>query len=194
MQAKKILIIMAHPDDNSFCRSVAEAYRDGAAAAGHEVDLLSLNQLQFNPILQYGYKQRTPWEPDLEMAWERIQWCDHMVWVYPTWWGVMPALMKGFIDRVFLPGKAFQYRKDSVLWDKLLKGRSARLITTMDSPAWYNALVYRAAGHHAMKQATLAFCGVKPVRITTISEVRWKKAAQLGKWLEKIRRIGSKGI
>lgn len=191
---KKVLIIQAHPDENSFNNALALAYEQGAKASGHDTALLHLGKMEFSPVLKFAYKQRTPWEPDLEAAWEKILWSDHIVWVYPTWWGTMPALMKGFIDRLFLPGKAFQYRKDSIFWDKLLKGRSARLITTMDSPIWYNSLMYGSAGHKAMKKATLEFCGVKPVKITTIGKLRWQTEKQRTAFLEKVKRLGLKAV
>ena len=190
---KKIVLIQGNPDADSYCQALALAYRQGAEDAGHEVTVLTLHDLQFDPVLRHGYKQRTPWEPDLEMAWEKIRECQHMVWIYPTWWGTLPALLKGFIDRLFLPGKSFQYRQGSVLWDKLLRGKTARLITTMDSPAWYNWLMYRSAGHHAMKNATLEFCGVKPVKITTIANLRRLKKEQRERWLNKVAAFGHRG-
>lgn len=166
---------------------------DAASGAGHAVRILRLGELAFNPDLHFGYNQRVTWEPDIEAAWEDIQWCDHMVWVYPTWWGTMPGLMKGFIDRVFLPGKAFKYREKSPLWDKLLKGRSGRIITTMDSPLWYNWLIYRNAGHHAMKRATLEFCGIRPVRITAFGKIRWQSDTGRAKMLCKVAALGRGG-
>lgn len=190
--SKKILIIQGNPDVNSFSEGLARAYKAGAEKAGHTVTLITLGELEFSPVLQYGYKQRTSWEPALETAWEAINGCDHMVWVYPTWWGTMPALVKGFIDRMFLPGKTFQYRKGSIMWDKLLKGKTGRLITTMDSPVWYNQLVYRSSGHRAMKTATLEFCGVKPVKVTTIGRLRWLTEEQRAKWLQKAAALGQK--
>jgi len=70
--------------------------------------ILIINELDFNPNLQFGYRKRTELEPDLLKAQELIKWADHLVWIYPVWWGSIPAIMKGFIDRVFLPGFAFQ--------------------------------------------------------------------------------------
>jgi putative NADPH-quinone reductase len=76
-------------------------------------------------------------EPDLLAAWEKILWAEHLVWIYPIWWGSMPAILKGFIDRLFLLGFAFKKKENSVWWDKLLTGKSARIITTLDQPKWY---------------------------------------------------------
>lgn len=193
MNKQQILVILGHPDAESFCGALADAYVRGASAAGHTVRILRLGDLEFQPDLHHGYRLRTPWEPCLEAAWSDIQWADHMVWVYPTWWGTFPALMKGFIDRVFLPGKAFKYRENSPLWDKLLKGKTARLITTMDSPLWYNWLIYSNAGHKAMKRATLEFCGVKPVKVTAFGKLRWQKEDARSRMIHKAEKLGRSG-
>jgi putative NADPH-quinone reductase len=83
-----------------------------------------------------------------------ITWAEHLTLVYPIWWGGIPALLKGFFDRVFLPGFAFKYRKGSPFPDKLLKGRTAHLLVTMDTPPWYYRWVYRMPGLHQMRKTT----------------------------------------
>ncbi|MBR8537296.1 NAD(P)H-dependent oxidoreductase [Carboxylicivirga sediminis] len=187
---KKILIINGHPDKESLCTELARYYQSGAQEAGAQCQLINLGELEFSPVLKYGYRKRTTLEPDLEMAWKGIQEADHLVFVYPTWWGTQPALLKGFIDRVFLPGFAFQYRENSLLWDKLLKGKSARLIVTMDTPGWYYRWVYQRPGHNAMRKCVLNFCGVKPVKITSFRPVKASSEQTRLKWLEKVRRLG----
>ena len=126
-------------------------------------------------------------------AQELIQWANHLVWLYPVWWGGLPALLKGFLDRVFLPGFAFKKRENSVWWDKLLTGKSARIISTLDQPPWYYWLIYRAPSHRAMKQCTLEFCGITPVRITSIGPLRLSKPATREKWLKQAGRLGAQG-
>jgi putative NADPH-quinone reductase len=76
------------------------------------------------------------------MSQEAIKWSEHIVWVFPTWWLGIPALMKGFIDRAFVPGFGFKYKKDSIFWNKLLKGKSSSLIITMDAPYIFNLFRY----------------------------------------------------
>jgi putative NADPH-quinone reductase len=98
-------------------------------------------------------------EPDLLNAWETIQWADHLVWIHPVWWGGLPALMKGFIDRLFLPGLAYKYRENSLWWDKLLKGKTAHIITTIDQPGWYYRLVWKTKRQSAKKSPIDLFCG-----------------------------------
>ena len=114
----------------------------------------------------------------------------HLVFVYPTWWGTYPALLKGFIDRVFLPGYAFKYHKDDPFWDKLLKGKTARLIVTMDSPKWYNFFVYKNAGHNSMRKAVLEFCGIKPVKITSFAPIKTSDIIKRKQWLEEVEMLG----
>jgi len=183
---KKVLIINAHPDKESYCASLAKAYKKGADAAGADCKLIHLTDLDFNPILKYGYNKRTELEPDLLSVQQDIKDATHLVFIYPTWWGTYPALLKGFFDRVFLPGFAFKYREGSPFWDKLLKGKSARIITTMDAPKWYYYLAYCSPGHHSMKKAILGFCGVSPVRVTTIASVKYSNTETRSQWLHKV--------
>lgn len=170
--AKKILVINAHPDAESLNAGLARTYATEAAAAGADVKTLVLRELRFNPNLAFGYRQRSEWEPDLHAAWDLILWADHLVWVHPVWWGGLPALFKGFLDRVFLPGKAFKYRENSVWWDKLLTGKTARIICTLDQPYLYYRFINRRPGIWQLKKMTLEFCGISPVRVTAFGPIR----------------------
>ena len=187
---KNILLINGHPDKESFNHGIAAAYKKGAIAAGATLQEIKIAELEFNPNLQFGYRKRIELEPDLLKAQEQIKWADHLVWVYPVWWGSVPAIMKGFIDRVFLPGFAFKKRENSVWWDKFLTGKTARLICTLDQPAWYYKWVYGSPSHKAMKHLTMQFVGVKKVRITTIGPIRLSKDEFRQKWLRKIEQLG----
>jgi NAD(P)H dehydrogenase (quinone) len=189
---KKILVVIGHPMPNSLNHALAERYVAGAREAGHEVQLLALDQLQFDPVLRYGYAQAQALEPDLVQAQAAVQAADHLVFFFPSWWGSTPALLKGFIDRVFLPGFAFKYRKDSPWWDRLLAGRTGHLLVTMDTPWWYNWLIYGNANIRAMKVATLNFCGVKKVQTTVFDQVRQSKPETRERWLEKAWALGKK--
>ncbi len=131
-------------------------------------------------------------EPDLLNAWETIQWADHLVWIHPVWWGGLPALMKGFIDRLFSPGLAYKYRENSLWWDKLLKGKTAHIITTIDQPGWYYRLVYGRPSVNQLKKSILEFCGIKPVKVTYLGIVRTSTEEQRKIWLKKVRVLGQK--
>lgn len=186
----KILIINGHPNKNSFCFGIVDAYKKGARNSGAEVQEIIISELDFNVNLQFGYQQRTELEPDLTEAWEKIKWAEHIVWVHPVWWGGLPAITKGFIDRLFLPGFAFQYRENSAWWDKLLKGKTAHIITTIDQPSWYYWLLYGRPSVNQLKKSTLEFCGVKPVKVTYFGIVKTSTTESRKKWLDKVEELG----
>ena len=188
---ERILVINCHPNKNSFCFAIAEAYKKGvSSSSGVEVKEIIIRDLKFNPNLEFGYEKRTTLEPDLLAAWEKIKWAEHLVWIHPVWWGGLPAITKGFIDRLFLPGFVFQYRENSVWWDKLLKGKTAHIITTLDQPGWYYWLMFGRPSVNQLRKAVLEFCGVKPVRVTYIQPIRNSNIEFRSKWLNKIEIIG----
>lgn len=191
--AKKILLILGHPDPNSFngaiFQSIAEGFKSTQSA--HTLQAVRLADLHFQLNLAHGYNSRTELEPDLLEMQTKIKEADHIVFVYPTWWGQMPALLKGFFDRVFLPGFAFKYRENSPLWDKFLTGKTGDLIVTMDAPSWYDRLLYGGASRRAVKNAILEFCGIKPVRITTLDRLRYRKDKERAVFLEKMKQLGA---
>ncbi len=190
---KKILLINAHPNADSFNFALFEAYKKGAIAAGAELKEIVIKDLKFNPNLQFGYQKRTELEPDLLEAWDKIQWANHLVWIHPVWWGGLPAISKGFVDRLFLPGFAFKYRDNSVWWDKLLAGKTAHIITTLDQPSWYYRLAFGRPSVNQLKKSILEFCGVKPVKVTYVGPIRNSELTTRTKYLEKIELLG-KGL
>ncbi len=189
---KKILIINGHPNQESFNFGLVEAYKKGATGAGAEIKEIVIKDLVFNPNLASGYQKRTELEPDLLDAWEKIKWAEHMVWVHPVWWGGLPAITKGFVDRLFLPGFVFQYKENSVWWDKLLTGKTAHIITTLDQPSWYYWLAFGRPSVNQLKKSILEYCGVKPVKVTYIGTIRTSDPSLRKKWLEQVTKLGEK--
>lgn len=185
-----IAVILGHPDAKSLNAAIARAYVDGARNAGATVREINLGELRFDPVLWHGYAEIQPLEPDLIAAQETIRWADVLVFAYPNWWGSLPALLKGFLDRVLLPGFAFKYRQDSKFWDRLLAGRSARLLVTMDTPGWYYRLVFRAPGHNMMRRTVLGFSGVRPVRTSVFAPVRGSDDGGRDRWLRRAAEVG----
>ena len=188
--SKRILVILGHPANESFCGALANSYVMGAKSAGNEVQLITLGSLSFDPVLHNGYAMIQKLEPDLVAAQDAITWAQHIVFVYPIWWGAMPALLKGFIDRLFLPGFAFKYREGSQFWDRLLSGRSAHLLVTMDTPPWYFRWVYRMPGHNQMKRTILEFSGIKPVTISSFGPIKGSSQQKREKWLAQVSAYG----
>ncbi len=183
-----VLVILGHPENDSLCASIADAFVEGAVESGQHVETLRLGDLVFDINYPTG-REDAPEEPDLERARAMVRRADHLVFVFPNWWGTMPALMKGFIDRIFKPGFAFLMHEDGN-WDKLLTGKSAQLITTMDTPYWVYRWIYGRPGVNALKKATLQFCGISPVRTVSFGTVFNSTPAQRERWLTRARALG----
>lgn len=189
---KKILIVLAHPQVKSYCGALAQAYADGAREAGAEVRQVNLAELRFNPVGSGSLDKPLELEPELRQAQDDIRWAEHLVFIYPILWGTLPALLKGFIERVFAPGFAVNFHKDSPLWDKLLTGRSARLIVTLNTPPLLYRLLFRRAGHITMKRSILQFCGISPVKITDVGPMRASSDARRAQWISQARALGAR--
>jgi NAD(P)H dehydrogenase (quinone) len=189
---KNILIINGHPNSESYSSALSEAYKKGAEAAGNAVVLLNVSELNFNLNLINGYSKQSELEPDLLFAQEKIMWAQHIVIVHPVWWGSVPALLKGFFDRVLLPGFAFKYRENSIMWDKLLAGKTAHVIYTADTPVWLYKFLFAAPAVNQVKKRTLEFCGIKTIKTTGIGPIRKSSLAFREKWIEEIEKMGSK--
>ena len=159
-----VTIIVGHPRQNTYCDALAQSYAKGAKAGGHDVQLFALSTMQFDPILRGGYVEVQPREPDLESAFEAIRDADHLVIIFPLWLGDMPALLKGFLERVLQP-EIFGLAQVGE-FAQVLKGKSARIIITMGMPG----IIYKYwFGAHALKlirRNILKFMGVRPVRST----------------------------
>lgn len=186
----KIVLFLGHPDEHSYCAALAEAYAAGAQSAGGDIELIYLSKLQFDPVMHYGYRQKQELEPDLQRAQNAIKEAKHVVFVYPHWWGSMPALMKGFIDRVFLPHFAFRYVEGKAMPEKLLTGRTGEIWMTADSPRFWLFLGYGDMPTKVVKNAILRFCGIDPVKVNIVGNVRGLKEPQLKAHLESARQAG----
>ena len=184
----RIYLLLGHPDGQSFCSGIADAYEEAARAAGHEVRRHNLGEMRFDPVLRRGYNQIQTIEPDLGRAQEAIAWCEHWVLVYPIWWGSVPALLKGFFDRAMVPGFAFHYHDTDPMWDAMLKGRTGQVITTSDGPNIWTLVAYRNSDLGTVKNATLQFCGINPVTALRMGGMRTSTPEKRAKFLERVRR------
>ncbi len=185
------LLILGHPRGGSLGAALFDAALEGARSAGLECRTLRLGGLAFDPLLHATSPELQPLEPALAQAQQDIAWADHLILVYPTWWGCFPALLKGFLDRVLAPGFAFRHL-DGGRWDRLLAGRSADLLTTMDTPPPVYRWIQGAPGERALARATLGYCGIRVARIERFGPVIQADAAQREAWIARARRCGAR--
>ena len=195
-QAKKILVLLGHPDKSGFCGEMADAYESAARAAGHTVERMNVGEMQFDPILHHGYRERQDLEPDIVKFQELVHWADHFVIVYPVWWVGMPALLKGLFDRAWLPGSAFRYIKTktgkrTIFWHRLFSGKSARILMASGT---HPLLVRFLPGNvnAQLKWGILWFAGFS-VRTTWFGPSENIPEARKARWLSKVRDLGARG-
>ena len=183
---RHVLIILGHPAADSFGGAIAQSYLKGAQEAGHETKLLTLNQLQFDPVMHQGYKGSQTLEPSLQAAQADLQWAQEIVFIFPLWWGGMPALLKGFLDRTLLPGFAFKYEHNGKGLTPMLTGRTARIIITMDTPRWIDRWLYGSPVVRQFKYPILRFCGIKLKQVRYMSPIVKSTANQRTTWLKQM--------
>lgn len=127
----KHLIIYAHPSKDSLNHHLKQTVEQTLAKSGHEVLIRDLYQLNFNPTLSItdiAGQRKGEVAEDVKREQEFISWADHITFIYPIWWTGLPAIMKGYIDRVFSYGFAYCY--DKGIQKGLLSGKQVTIINT----------------------------------------------------------------
>ena len=181
-----ILVINGHPDKESYCQAIFQTIVENIDSKRHELEMVNLNEEEFDPVLRYGYRQRMKENPFILRSQELIQWADHLIFVYPIWWSSMPSLLKGWIDRVFTPGIAYSAnnRGSFILnylrgkqFKKLLKGKTASIYATSMAPTWWYTVfsgpinIPDSYGISVLKNAVLNHCGIKTKRVSILGEL-----------------------
>lgn len=191
MSTKKILVLLGNPDVDSYSGKIADAYEKGAREAGHEVVRFNLSQLKFDPILHKGYKEIQALEPDLVKVQEAWKWADHVVIVYPNWWCTMPALLKGFFDRIYLPGFAFNFDKQTKKLIQRLKGKTARVIVLAGTHSPFMTWLKFGDFTNEIQFGILGFAGMKS-NVTTYGPCDRVSEAKREKWIKEVEVLGKK--
>lgn len=192
---KHILLIHGHPDhlQPHFCHALADAYAEGAAAAGHDIRRLDVAALDFPLLRTAAHWEEGGVPPGLAAAQADILWARHVVVFFPLWLGDMPALLKGFFEQVLRPGFAIERSDSRSLFKKRLAGRSARVVVTMGMPAAIYRWVFRAHSVRSLERNILGFVGFAPVHETLIGGVGNLDEKASGKWLARMKKIGAAG-
>jgi putative NADPH-quinone reductase len=187
--------VQGHPDPGGehYGHALAAAYRDGAIAAGHAVEIIEVAKLDF-PLLRNKQDFEGSEPPAaIRRCQQAIARAEHLVIIHPLWLGSMPALLKGFLEQVFRPGFAFG-KPDTPgrPGQKLLKGKSARVIVTMGMPGFAYRWFYGAHAVKSLERNILAFTGFRPIHRTLIGMVEARGDAARKKRLAAVQRLGAR--
>lgn len=177
-----LLVIYTYPNHQSlnyaFLQKVLEG--SGENSAFSEIQVLDLYAEKFDPVLVFHeHKRRRDMhaDPALEKYREQLQWADKIVFVYPIWWGRPPAMLLGYIDRMFASG--FAYRNNGrLLPEGLLKNKSVVCISTMKGPAHYPLLWLHNAHKVLMRRALFQFVGIRKIKFFEFGSMESAKGGQ----------------
>jgi NAD(P)H dehydrogenase (quinone) len=148
--------------------------------------------MRFDANLHHGYKEIQDLEPDLKRWQEDVEWATHLAWIYPYWWGSMPARMKGVIDRAWLPGFAIHFHDKDPLWERKLQGRSADVIITGDTPPLLDTFLFNRPGRTQVQRYVLRFAGIRHIRARQFGSVRLSDQGKIDRWIRKAGKLGHK--
>jgi putative NADPH-quinone reductase len=191
---RRILIIDGHPDARAerYIHALAQAYREGAEQAGHEVRQIRISELNF-PLLRRSedFENGMP-PPVIRRCQEAIAWADHVLILFPLWLGSMPAALKAFFEQTLRPGFAFAAARGGGVPKKLLGGKSAHVVVTMGMPALFYRWYFRAHSLKSLARNILGFVGIAPIRQSLIGMVATGDSKAREQWLIRMRTFGAK--
>lgn len=159
----KCLVVVAHPLADSLCAALTKDVVDTLTAAGHEVQIEDLYAANFAPALTAA-ERKTYYQPPFDAAAvapyvERLLAAEALVLVFPTWWFGLPAILKGWFDRVWAPGIAYDHAQDlGAITPRLHRLRRALAVTSLGAPWWVDRLVMRQPVKRMLKFALLHTC------------------------------------
>lgn len=186
----RTLVVYCHPNPGSLVAAARERVLAGLAAAGHETRVIDLYAEGFQPVLtaeERDAEREAELAPELLRSVEQLRWADALILVYPTWWSGQPAMLKGWIDRVWGAGLGSSMRRAPGFTSPLVAGiERIAIVTTHGSPKWTNALEGEAGKRTAFRSIRAA-CGSR-VRTswTAIYGLDTADEARRTAWLDRV--------
>jgi putative NADPH-quinone reductase len=189
----KIFIVFNHPYEGSFCSAILGSVLAGLEKAGHQTDLLHLDRDGFDPVMKAddlkGFTLGKPVDPKIIEYKRRMEQAEHLVLIFPIWWELMPALTKGFIDRVIFPGVAYDYDKRG-RFPRMVRRfnalRGVTLITTMNTPSIFYRLIFGNAIKRALFTGTFWKMGYGNRKWISLNMVKFVTEEKRKKWLREL--------
>jgi putative NADPH-quinone reductase len=185
----RVLVVLAHPNEKSFNHAIANTAAAKLRENGHEVVFHDLYAEQFDPMLPTGeIPEGAPVSAEVEAHCKDLVQAEAIIIVHPNWWGQLPAILKGWVDRVFRPGVAYQPVPGEALAYGLLKTRVALVFTTSDTPNDRERELLGDPLQTIWKNCIFRFCGVMNAHRTNYSVIAFSTPAQREAWLADVER------
>lgn len=185
----KHLIIYAHPNAESLNGHFQKSVIEHLTNNGHEVEVRDLYQLNFNPVFSLedmAGQQKGEVADDVKREQYFISWADHITFIYPIWWAGMPAILKGYIDRVFSYGFAYCYQQG--VQKALLTGKQAVIINTQGkSHTEYSEIGMDKALSLTSDKGIYAYCGLEIKHHFFFDKANKSSAETIEQWIMQIK-------
>lgn len=188
----RVAIVFNHPYEGSYCNAILTAVTNGLQKTNHEIDLIHLDKDNFNPVMTSAdlkaFRDKKPIDPKVIAYKERLEKADHLVFIFPIWWELMPAMMKGFVDKVIFPGVMYVYKDASNTFMKPLMPniKTITMITTMNTPKWLYWFLFGNAIKKAMMLGTFWKMGYKNRKWISFNQVKMVTQQKRQRWLTEI--------
>lgn len=183
-------IIVAHPWEGSFNHAILERVQASLEKRGKSYRVLNLVQDQFDPVMGGEdlalYSRGESTDAKVQEYRRILSGSDELVFIFPIWWAHMPAVLKGFIDKVFLKGFAYEVKPSGLLRGLLTHIRTAYVITTSDAPNWYYSLLLHAPLKYSFNRATLKACGIGKVVWMNLGTMKKNNHQSRSRFLSKV--------
>lgn len=185
----KTVIVYDHPYEGSYSHAILEAVIKGINKTNGQYEVIDLDKEDFNPVMTsadlLGFVKHQAVDPVAISYAKKLSQADHLVFIFPIWWELMPALTKGFIDKVIYPGLTYDYQKNGISMVSLLpKLKSTTVITTMNTPKIMYTFTYGNAIKKALIKGTFKKSGMKNVKWMSLNMVKMVRQEKRKKWLE----------
>src|SRR5690554_1847014 len=193
----RTVIVFNHPYEGSYCNAILESVSKGLQESGHEIDLMHLDNDAFNPAMSSAdlkaFIEHRAIDPQVTDYHDRLKKADHLLFIFPIWWDIMPATTKGFIDRVLSPGLAYDHHPRGFGLIPLLKNlKRVTVITTMNKPGIVYSLLMGNLIKKVMIKSVFKTMGYRNVAWISYTSVKRVKHEKRLKWLVQLENKFSK--
>ncbi len=184
----RVAIVFNHPYEGSYCKAILDSVSRGLQQGNHQVDLFHLDHDGFNPAMTKddlkAFVNHQPIDPQVIDYNKRLAKADHLVFIFPIWWDLMPAMTKGFVDRVLFPGIVYDHHPRGFGLVPLLKNlKSVTMITTMNKPRLMYSLLIGNLIRKAMLKSVFKTMGYRNLNWISYCSVKTVSQEKRVKWL-----------